>query len=151
MPTTPSPNDGHVPLDKITEFDRAEYDNLIAWIDGVDRDLRMNLGKPRPGVRLDATLGSGISPGSPNWPPAARFTSQAKEFGKSVAERYAELSKDWELYIAALRGGRDVFESTDDLSTYSANKFVEEYPDTLPSSTGNGPPTTGGPNPPKTT
>jgi hypothetical protein len=28
---------------------------------------------------------------------------------------------------------------------------VEDYPDTLPSSTGNGPPTTGGPNPPKTT
>ena len=149
MPATPSHGDGHIPPGKVTAFDRGQYDNLIAWLDSVDRDLRTQLARPRPGVRLDANLGSGISPGSPNWPPAARFVGAGKDFGKSVEERYAELSKDWEQYIAALRGARDVFESTSDLSSYSARRFVNDYPDTLPSGTGNGPhAATNGPNPP---
>ena len=82
MSTTPPNNKGHVPPGKVTAFDKGQYDNLIAWIDGVDQDLNKNLNKPRPGVRLDESLGSGILPGSPDWNVAARFVTRATEFGK---------------------------------------------------------------------
>jgi hypothetical protein len=138
MSTTPPNNKGHVPSGKVTAFDKGQYDNLIAWVDGVDQDLNKNLNKPRPGVRLDESLGSGILPGSPDWNVATRFVTRATEFGKSVVERYAELDKGWEQYIMAMRGARDVFESTNDLSKYGAAKFLNDYPDMSPSSNGGG-------------
>jgi hypothetical protein len=136
MPSDP----GHVPPGKVTAFDRAQYDNLISWIDSVDRDLNTRLNKPRPGVRLDETLGSGIHPGSSRWTPAVNLVAKAKVFGKSAADRYAELSKDWEQFVLALRNARDVFESTNDLGKYGATKFLNDYPDVLPT-------TNGGPSP----
>jgi len=139
MSTTPPNNGGHVPSGKVTAFDKGQYDNLIAWVDGVDQDLEKNLNKPRPGVRLDDSLGGGIRPGSPDWNVAARFVSKATEFGKSVVERYADLDKDWEQYVMALRGARDVFETTNNLNNYSAAKFLNDYPDMSSSSTGGGP------------
>jgi len=139
MSSTPPNNEGHVLPGKVTAFDKGQYDNLIAWVDGVDQDLNKNLNKPRSGVRLDESLGGGISPGSPDWNVAQRFVSKATEFGKSWVERSAELDKDWEGYIAALRRARDVFEDTDDLSKYKAAKFLNDYPDMSPSSNGGGP------------
>src|SRR6266568_3432124 len=136
MAPPPPNNPGHVPPGKVTAFDRAQYDNLISWIDSVDRDLNTGLNKPRPGVRLDETLGSGIYPGSSKWTPAANFTAKAKVFGKSATDRYAELSKDWEQFVLTLRDARDVFESTNDLSKYSARTFLNAHPDVLPSTNG---------------
>jgi len=138
---------GSVPNHKITAFDRGEYEKLINFVNSVDRDLNTNLAKPRPGVRLDDTLGGGIYPGSQNWPPAKALTDSAKAFGRSVEERYAELSKDWEQYLTALRNARDVFESTNDLSNYGASKFVTDFPDVSPSArpAGGGPPSTNTP------
>lgn len=126
MPTDSVP--GKVPPGKVTAFDRGQYDNLIAWVDGVDKDLNTNIAKPKSGVRLDATLGSGIFPGSGSWPPAAQYYTNAKAFGASVAARYADLSKDWEQFITALKSARDVFENTSDLAHYNASKFVTEFP-----------------------
>jgi hypothetical protein len=139
MSSTPQNNGGHVPPGKVTAFDKGQYDNLIAWVDGVDQDLNKNLNKPRSGVRLDESLGGGISAGSQDWSVAQRFVSKATDFGKSWVERSAELDKDWEGYIAALRRARDVFEDTDDLSKYNAAKFLNDYPDMSSSSNGGGP------------
>jgi hypothetical protein len=139
----PTPPHAPVPNHRITAFDRAEYDKLIDYIVSVDRDLNTNLAKPRPGVRLDDTLGGGIHPGSLAWSPAKGLNDSAVAFGRSVKERYRDLSKDWEQYITALRNARDVFESTGNLSTYSASKFVTDFPDVSPgakSSSGGGPP-----------
>jgi hypothetical protein len=131
------PDNGKVPPGKVTAFDRGQYDNLIAYVDGVDQDLNTNLAKPKPGVRLDATLGSGIFPGSGNWPPASLLVNAGKAFGTSVAARYADLSKDWEQFITALKGARDVFENTNDLVNYDASKFVTEFPGVIqPGSSG---------------
>ena len=140
------PDQGHVPPGKVTAFNRAEYDNLIRWIDSVDRDLNARLNRPRPGVRRDETLGGGIYPGSSKWPPAANYTAKAKVFGKSAVDRYAELSKDWEQFVLALRDARDVFESTDNLNRVSATKFVHDHPGVLPSTNG-GPSPSGSPSP----
>jgi hypothetical protein len=144
MPTDSDP--GKVPPGKVTAFDRGQYDNLIAWVDSVDEDLNKNLAKPKAGVRLDATLGSGIFPGSANWPPAALLVTNGKAFGTSVAARYADLSKDWEQFVTALRNARDVFENTNDLVNYDASKFVNEFPGVIqPGSSGaNGSPPPGG-------
>jgi hypothetical protein len=131
-----------VPSGKITAFDKRQYDNLTSWLDSVDQDLNTNLAKPKPGVRLDSTLGGGIYPGSANWTPAATLSVNAKAFGGSVAERYAELSKDWEQFVTALRDARDLFEKTNDLTHYDASKFVTEHPEVSPSvktTGGNGP------------
>src|SRR5260370_34040247 len=136
MPSDP----GHVPPGKVTAFDRAQYDNLISWVDSVDQDLNTALDQPGPGVRLDETLGSGIHPGSTKWTPAVNLTTKATAFGKSAAERYAELSKGWEQYVLALRDARDVFESTNDLTTYDARTFVNDHPDVLQSTNGGSPP-----------
>src|SRR5260370_18064020 len=86
MPSDP----GHVPPGKVTAFDRAQYDNLISWVDSVDQDLNTGLDKPGPGVRLDETLGSGIHPGSTKWTPAVNLTTKATAFGKSAAGSHAQ-------------------------------------------------------------
>jgi len=131
------PDNEKVPPGKVTAFDRGQYDNLIAYVDGVDHDLNTNLAKPKAGVRLDGTLGSGIFPGSGSWPPAALLYNNAKAFGGSVAARYTDLSKDWEQFITALKGARDVFENTNDLVNYDASKFVTEFPGVIqPGSSG---------------
>src|SRR6266568_4642191 len=113
MPSTPPQRS--VPDGKITTFDRGHYDNLVKWLDGVDQDLNTNIAGPKAGVRLDATLGSGISPGSPNWPTAKALVDSATAFGSSVTARYTDLGTDWEQYVTALKNARDVFEHTSDL------------------------------------
>jgi hypothetical protein len=121
--------DGPLPEGKITAFDKDHYDKVVTFVDSVDQDLNKNLRKPSSGVRLDASLGSGIAPGSPSWPPAKRLIDQGVAFGASVAAEYDDLSKSWEAYVVALKNAREVFESTDNLATYGASKFATDYPD----------------------
>ena len=137
---------GSVPPGKITAFDRGQYDNLINWVDGVDQDLTKNINKPKAGVRIDATLGSGIFPGSSGWTPAANLVANAKAFGQSWVEQSGAISKDWEQFVPALRGARDVFENTNDLTNYSATTFLNDFPDVAGS--GNGGPSSPPPSQP---
>ncbi|HVQ90905.1 MAG TPA: hypothetical protein VMU51_07690 [Mycobacteriales bacterium] len=127
---------GKVPPGKITAFDRGQYDNLTNWVDGVDQDLTKNINKPKAGVRIDATLGSGIFPGSSGWTPAANLIANAKAFGQSWVEQSGALSKDWEQFVPALRAARDVFENTNDLANYSATAFLNDFPDVAGPGTG---------------
>jgi hypothetical protein len=133
-----------VPPGKVTAFDRGQYDNLINWVDGVDQDLNKNINGPKAGVRIDETLGSGIQPGASNWTPAANLINNAKNFGKSWVDQSGTLSKDWEQFVTALRGARDVFENTNDLTNYSATAFLTDFPDVAG-------PNNGGPAQPPTT
>jgi hypothetical protein len=123
----PDPLD--TPPGKITAFDSGQYDKLITWVNGVDDDLVKYINGPSPDVRIDATLGSGIHPGSPNWPPAKRFLDKATEFGKSWIEQSDALDKDWHQFTVALSGARDVFEDTNDLTNYNATTFLKDHPD----------------------
>ncbi len=119
---------GQVPPGKVTAFDRGQYDNLTNWVDGVDQDLNKNINRPKSGVRIDETLGSGILPGNTSWTPAKNLVTNATAFGKSWIEQSGALSKDWEQFVTALRGARDVFENTNDLTNYNATTFLNDYP-----------------------
>jgi hypothetical protein len=123
------PDTGNVPPAKVTAFDRKQYDNLTTWVDGVDQDLNKNINQPKAGVRIDESLGSGIYPGSSGWTPAANLVAKTKAFGQSWVEQSNGLSKDWDQFIAALRGATDVFEHTNDLTNYNATTFLNDHPD----------------------
>jgi hypothetical protein len=130
--------DGPVPHGKITAFDKDQYDKLIKFVDGVDQELNQNIRKPSAGVRLDATLGSGIFPGSGNWGPAKALYDKGIAFGTSVADLYKQLDQDWEAYVTALKDARDVFEDTGNLATYGATEFADENPGLIGGSAGGG-------------
>jgi hypothetical protein len=128
--------DGPIPTGKITAFDKNQYDKLIKYVESVDVDLNTNLEKPSSGVRLDGSLGSGFFPGSQQWPVAAAFINQGKQFGGSVKTQYDTLSGGWEQFVTALTNARNVFDDTNDLTKYSAATFTTDFPDV----SGSGPP-----------
>jgi hypothetical protein len=117
--------------DKITAFDKAHYEQLISYLTNVDNDIDTNpkyLG-PSVDLKLDNTLTARFHPGSTDWSIAKDFLTQANAFGNSVHTRLAGLDVDLRKFYTALKNAEAIFDKTNDLSTYDASKFGQDYPD----------------------
>lgn len=115
----------------ITSFDKAHYNQLIAYLNGVDESINKEpiaLG-PSADLKLDATLATRLKPGSTNWDVAKNFATQAGTFGNSAHARYTGVEQEVRTFMTALVNAADVFDDTDDLANYDASKFRQEYPD----------------------
>lgn len=119
----------NVPGKPITAFDRSQYERLIRAIDEVDHGLVKMFLKPGSDIRLDSTLGSRLKIGNSSWAAVKDFTTNATNFGTSVDSFNRKSSKSWQDFIDALNEAKDIFEETDDLAKYGAEKFLNEYPD----------------------
>ncbi|PKW18077.1 hypothetical protein [Saccharopolyspora spinosa] len=119
----------NVPGKPITAFDRSQYERLIRAIDDVDQGLAKMFLKPGSDIRLDATLGSRLKIGNSSWAAVKDFNTGATNFGTSVDGINRKYSKGWQDFIDALNEAKDIFEETDDLAKYGAEKFLNEYPD----------------------
>ncbi|MFB9839792.1 hypothetical protein [Actinoallomurus acaciae] len=116
---------------KITSFDKTHYDQLIAHLRAVDDVLNTTpryLG-PSADLKLDPTLNSRFHPGAQDWSVAKDFITQAGTFGTSVHTRLTTYETDLRAFYTALKNAEDVFDDTDDLTTYDASKFERNYPD----------------------
>lgn len=116
---------------KITSFDKTHYDQLIAHLLAVDNVLNTDpkyLG-PSADLKLDTTLSTRFHPGSQDWPVVKDFVTQAGTFGNSVHTRLTGYETDLRAFYTALKNAEDVFDDTDDLTTYDASKFEQNYPD----------------------
>lgn len=116
---------------KITQFDKAHYEQLINFLrsidDGVNTDP-MALGTSAD-LKLDNSLATRLKPGSQNWDIAKNLATQAGVFGNSAHQRYTSVEEDLRAFAKALKDAEGVFEDTDDLATYDAGKFSQEHPD----------------------
>jgi hypothetical protein len=122
--------------DNITSFDKAHYEQLLTYLTGIDKDVDTNpkfLG-PSADLKLDSSLSTRFHPGSQDWSVAKDFLSQASNFGNSVHTRLTKFETDVRTFFTALKNAEEIFEKTDDLSTYDASKFGQEYPDVTGSS-----------------
>jgi hypothetical protein len=116
---------------KITKFDKAHYDQLITYLTTFDDVVNRSswaLG-PSSDLKLDSTLTSTFHPGSQDWSVVKNFVTQAGVFAGSVHNRYTAIETDTRTFSKALKGAEDVFDDTDDLSTYDASKYESDYPD----------------------
>ncbi len=116
---------------RITSFDKAHYDQLITYLNSVVDSINTDpqaLG-PTANLRLDETLSGMFKPGSQNWSAAKNFVTKAGTFGASAHQRYVAIEQDVRTFGGALKNAEDVFEDTDDLTTYDASKFAGDYPD----------------------
>jgi hypothetical protein len=120
-----------VPTGHITTFDRAQFERLIRVVDSIDHSLSQQFLKPGADIRLDETLGNRIHIGNQAWTAVSDFTAAATKFGTSIHQRNQEFSTDWRAFIAALNEAKDVFEQANDLASYSAGTFLNDYPDVL--------------------
>jgi hypothetical protein len=117
--------------DKITQFDKAHYEQLLAYLLSVENDVDTSprrLG-PSADLKLDSTLTSRFRPGSQDWSVAKDFLSQSGTFGSSVHNRLATFETDIRTFYTALKNAEEIFEKTDDLTKYDASKFGGDYPD----------------------
>jgi hypothetical protein len=117
--------------DKITSFDKSHYEQLLAHLRDVETEVDTNpkyLG-PSSDLKLDNTLNSRFHPGSQDWTVAKDFFTQANSFGTSVHTRLANFETDIRAFYTALKDAEAIFEKTDDLATYDASKFAQDYPD----------------------
>lgn len=116
---------------RITSFDKAHYEQLITYLKTVDDGINTSeyaLG-PSAKLKLDSTLSTTFHPGSDSWPLAKGFVTQAGTFGNSVHTRYTAVEQDVRTFYKALNSAKDVFDDTDDLTTYDASKFERDHPD----------------------
>ncbi len=115
----------------ITQFDKAHYEQLIRFLTDVDDNLNHDPQALGVGanLKLDSTLGSRLHAGSQKWSVVQGFTDRAKSFGTSANARYTETESSVRTFATALNNAKDVFDETDDLATYDASKFVNDYPD----------------------
>jgi hypothetical protein len=116
---------------RITAFDKSHYDQLIKYLQTVDDGINTSeyaLG-PSAKLKLDTTLSSTFHPGADSWPLAKSFVTQAATFGNSVHTRYTAVEGDVRTFYKALKGAEDVFDDTNDLTTYDASRFEQNYPD----------------------
>jgi hypothetical protein len=132
---------------KITSFDKSHYDQLITYLSDVDGTINTSPGAlgPSADLKLDTTLGSRLHPGSQDWPVVKDFTTQAGTFGGSVHERYSAVELEVRGFTTALKGAEEVFSETNNLTTYDASKFGQEYPDVVGPGGGGGGTPGGGP------
>jgi hypothetical protein len=122
--------------DKITAFDKAHYEQLLAYLMSVEKDVDINprrLG-PSADLKLDSTLTTRFHPGSQDWLSAKNFLDKSGVFGNSVHTRLANFETDIRTFYTALKNAEEIFNKTDDLATYEASEFGQDYPDV----TGNG-------------
>jgi hypothetical protein len=116
---------------KITAFDKAHYEQLLSYLMDLDKDLDTNpkyLG-PSADLKLDSTLSSRFHPGSQDWSVAKDFLTQAGTFGNSIHTWLSKFDSDTRNFYVALKNAEAIFEKTDDLATYDASKFAQDYPD----------------------
>lgn len=116
---------------RITSFDKSHYEQLISYLKTVDDDVntsKYELG-PSSDLKLDSTLSSTFHPGSQDWPVAKNFITQATTFGTSAHTRLVAVEQDVRTFYKALKNAEDVFDETNDLTTYDASKFTQDYPD----------------------
>jgi len=123
---------------KITEFSKTHYDQLIGYLasnaDVINKDPQA-LG-PTANLRLDETLSSTLRAGSQEWAVAKNFSAAAGTFGASAHTQYVVAEQEARTFSDHLKSAEDVFENTDDLASYAASKFEQNYPGiTSPSST----------------
>jgi hypothetical protein len=117
--------------DKITSFDKAHYEQLLAYLLSVEKDVDINpkLLGPSADLKLDSTLATRFHPGSQDWSVAKDFITQSGTFGNSVHTRLATFETDIRTFYTALKNAEEIFEKTDDLAKYDASKFGQDYPD----------------------
>ncbi|HEY0537486.1 MAG TPA: hypothetical protein VGD53_03915 [Actinoallomurus sp.] len=132
---------------KITAFDKDHYDQLITYLKGVDDDVNSDPGAlgSSSHLKLDDSVDTMLHPGSKSWGAAQRLTGQAKTFGGSVQSRYTSIENEVRTFGSSLKDAEDVFKDTQDLATYDASQFSQNYPD-VGGSSGSGltpPPGTG--------
>ena len=116
---------------KITSFDKSHYEQLISHLRAVDNVLNTTpryLG-PSADLKLDTTLSTRFHPGADEWPVAKAFVTQAGTFGTSVHTRLTTYETDLRGFYTALKNAEDVFDETDDLTSYDASKFTRNHPD----------------------
>jgi hypothetical protein len=116
---------------KITAFDKDHYDQLITYIKGVDDDVNTAPGAlgATSGLKLDGTVDTMLHAGSKSWGTAQKLTGQAKVFGESVHNRYTAIENEMRTFGSSLKDAEDVFKDTNDLATYDASQFSQDYPD----------------------
>jgi hypothetical protein len=116
---------------KITSFDKAHYDQLLTYLSDIDKDVNTNpkLLGPSADLKLDPTLSTSFHPGSQDWSVAKNFLERAGAFGSSVQTRLATFETDTRTFYTALKNAEQIFEKTNDLATYDASKFAQDYPD----------------------
>ncbi|MFD0490273.1 hypothetical protein ACFQ0O_28195 [Saccharopolyspora spinosporotrichia] len=122
-------SDPNVPAGHITAFDRSQYERLIKAVDSVDHSLSQQFLKPGTDIRLDESLGSRLHVGSDSWSAVTDFINAANKFGTSVDTINEKFSDDWRGFIKALNAAKDVFDDTNNLANYSAQKFLNDYPE----------------------
>jgi len=111
-------------------FNRAAFEELICFIDGVEREINTSFLRPGLTLRLDESLGTFLKPGSPKWkPPVESVKGKANTFGESVYTKFRDLSDKWRTDKKNFTAALAIFQQTDDLATFSAQTFLEEYPD----------------------
>lgn len=120
--------DENIPSEKVTTFDRGQYERLMRAVDANDHSLSEQFLKASSDVRLDGTLGGRIKAGNETWPVIAEFNGAASKFGESVHRINKAFSDDWHGFVTSLNSAKDVFEDTDNLASYSAKSFVDENP-----------------------
>jgi hypothetical protein len=115
----------------ITSFDKERYNQLITYLNSVDENINKDPGAlgPASDLKLDASLGTRLKPGSSTWDVAKNFAAQAGTFGNSAHTRYTDVEKEVRTFVSALKNAVDVFDETGDLANYDASKFRREYPD----------------------
>jgi hypothetical protein len=116
---------------KITAFDKAHYEQLLAYLRDVDKVVETDpryLG-PSVDLKLDSTVSTRFHPGAQDWAVAKDFITQAGTFANSVHTRLAGFETDIRSFYTALKNAEEIFEKTDDLATYDASKFGHDYPD----------------------
>jgi hypothetical protein len=116
---------------RITSFDKTHYEQLIHYLVSVDDNINRAphaLG-PTADLKLDSTLPSRLHPGSQEWSVAKNLNTQAGTFAGSVHSRYVAVEQDVRTFYKALKEAEDVFDETNDLTTYDASKFGRQHPD----------------------
>jgi hypothetical protein len=116
---------------RITKFDKAHYELLIKYLMGVDDTINREpyaLG-PSSDLKLDATLPSRLPPGATDWAVAKDLNTAGGTFAGSVHARYVAVEQEVRTFYKALKDAEDVFDDTDDLTTYDASKFGRQHPD----------------------
>lgn len=112
-----------------TKFDSGQYEKLIKNVDTHEDELRKQFLGASAGIRLAADLGERVHAGNPEWPAIQSLNESLGALGKSAETMNEKTSKDWRKFTEALNDAKRVFEDTDDLASYSATEFVQDYPD----------------------
>lgn len=133
--------DENIPGEKVTTFDRGQYERLMRAVQAIEESLDTQFLKAGADVRLDETFGARMQVGDEKWGKVVTdFNQAAAAFGGSVRRINGAFSDDWRGFVQSLNEAKDVFEDTDNLASYSAKDFVADYPNLGGGETGGGAP-----------